>query len=259
MSNEIQKVNKTEIQKPKTGKLDLLNINTSALNESLSGLEIPRLFYQLVVFVLDGSGSMTYRGTTGADKGEEVEDAVKKVVKRLQDSKNKNSFDINVWAYANENIEIIQTTSVDSFNLNQSINPCDYIKRYDGTKLTPTLNDVRKECEKYLLFHKDKNTQALVIILSDGALDEYENSRSVCESLKEIDNVTVASIFYESDVWQKNYVVSETDVLKNDMKNLASNSSFFTSTVDPEEIRKHMIKSISTVSKVQNGNQFKID
>jgi len=34
------------------------------------------------------------------------------------------------------------------------------------------------------------------------------------------------------------------------MENLASYSSLFTSTLDPEEIRKHMIKSISTVSKI---------
>lgn len=250
MSKELQKSGGNGLKKSKTGKLDLLNINTTALNASLNDLAIPRLFYQLVVFVLDGSGSMTYPGMSGKSKGEEIEHAVKQVINRLLKSKNKNSFDINIWAYANESVQISHTIPVESFNLNQNINPCDYIQKYDGTDLISTLDSVKKECENYLTINTNKNAQVLVLILSDGALDKYEQSYLLCDSIKKIENVTVSSIFYESKTWQENYDVQDIEVLQKDMENLASDSTLFTSTLDPEEIRKHMIKSISTVSKI---------
>ena len=250
MSKDLQKLDKNGLTKSKTGKLDLLNINASALTASLNDLAIPRLFYQLVIFVLDGSGSMTYPGMSGKSKGEEVENAVKEVLVRLISSKNKNSFDLSIWAYANESVRISNITPVESFNLIQNINPCDFIQKYDGTNLISTLNSVKIECEDYLRINKSKNAQALVVILSDGALDEYEESSKLCNSIKELDNTSVSSIFYESKTWQENYNVQDMAILKKDMENLASDSSLFTSTLDPEEIRKHMIKSISTVSKI---------
>ncbi|WP_055448536.1 vWA domain-containing protein [Lacinutrix mariniflava] len=245
MSKELQNTDNA-----KKGKLDLLNINTSALTASLGGLVIPRLFYQLVVFVLDGSGSMSYPGLSGESKGKEVENAVKQVFERLLNSKNKNSFDINIWAYANESVKISSTVSIDSFDLNQNVNPCDYIDRYDATNLISTLEAVKVESKDYITLHKNKNAQVLVVILSDGALDEYEQSSKLCDSIKELENVTVSSIFYESKTWQENYNVHDIETLQKDMESLASDKSLFTSTLDPEEIRKHMIKSISTVSKI---------
>lgn len=87
MSKAIQKTKGNKIDKSKTGKLNLLDINTNALTAALNDLAVPRLFYQLVIFVLDGSGSMTYPGISGNSKGEEVENAVKKVIERLINSK----------------------------------------------------------------------------------------------------------------------------------------------------------------------------
>lgn len=249
MSKDIQKTG-DQPKKSKIGKLDLLDINTTALNNALGDLQPPRLFYQLVVFVLDGSGSMTYPGMSGKSKGEEVQSAVKQVLERLNNSKNKNSFDVCLWAYANESVRISNITPVESFNLIQSINPCDYIQRYDGTNLISTLISVKNECQDYLRINKSKNAQVLIVILSDGALDESEESIKLCNGIKELDNVSVSSIFYESKTWQENYNVQDIVVLKKDMESLASDSSLFTSTLDPEEIRKHMIKSISTVSKI---------
>ena len=123
MSKEIIKKGGNGSKASKTGKLDMLNINTSALTASLNDLTIPRLFYQLVVFVLDGSGSMSYPGISAASKGEEVDSAVRQVIKRLVSSKNKNSFDINIWAYANESVKILETTPVTSFDLKKKLDP----------------------------------------------------------------------------------------------------------------------------------------
>lgn len=250
MSKHLESTGKNKVDKSTKGSFDILKLNTAALANVLSELEIPRLFYQLVVFVLDGSGSMTYNGMTGRSKGEEVEKSVRKVIQRLRNSKNKNSFDINIWAYANESVEMLPITPVQSIKNDLSLNPCNYIEKYNGTNLMLTLKSVRELCQNYLIDNSDKNAQALVVILSDGALDEYEESIKICNKLKEQRGVSISSIFFESKTWQENYLVEDEETLKNNMKNLATDASLFTSTLDPEEIRKHMIKSISTVSKI---------
>jgi len=250
MSKDLQKSAKNGLTKSKTGKIDFATFSIDTFAKTMATTALPRLFYQLVVFVLDGSGSMTYPGMSGKSKGEEIENAVKEVLERLLNSKNKNSFDLSIWGYANESVRISNITPVESFNLIQTINPCDFIKKYDGTNLITTLNSVKTECQDYLKINRSKNAQALIVILSDGALDEYEETSKLCNKIKELDNISVSTIFYESKTWQENYNVQDIEVLKKNMENLASYSSLFTSTLDPEEIRKHMIKSISTVSKI---------
>ena len=65
MSKEIQKLNNSELIKSSKKKLDLSITNYGALSASLSVLSIPRLLYQLVIFAVDGTGSMTWEGKTG--------------------------------------------------------------------------------------------------------------------------------------------------------------------------------------------------
>jgi uncharacterized protein YegL len=249
MSKEIIKKN-SGIQKSSKKKLDLTAINLEAFSSSLGIFSIPRLFYQLVIFVLDGSGSMTYPGMSGSSKGEEVESAIKKVIDRLHKSKNKSSFDINIWAYANESVEMLQITQVEKINNYSSLNPTDFIKEYDKTRLEDTLKNVEINVNKYLEVNKNKNSQALIIILSDGAIHDQKESELICENIKMNKNITISTVLFESKLWKEKYQDDDLTFLKENMKTLANNSTLFTSTLDPEEIRKHMIKSISTVSKI---------
>jgi hypothetical protein len=250
MSKEIQKTGGNELKKSKTGKFNLLNINTTALTASLDILVPPRLFYQLVVFVLDGSGSMTFPGMSNVSKGKEVEKSVNQVIDRLTKSKNKNSFDINVWAYADECVEILPITQLDKIDTLPSLDPTNYIQKYKYTKLKETLNEVSIYADEYLEVNKDKNAQVLIIILSDGAIHDQKESEVICENFKSNSKITISTVLFESKLWKEEYEEDELVFLRENMKNLANNTDLFTSTLDPEEIRKHMIKSISTVSKI---------
>lgn len=250
MSKDLQKTNPKVPAKNTKGKLDLSEINLDALTAGLSELSIPRLFYQLVVFVLDGSGSMTYSGNSGKSKGEEIDKAVKETLERLLISKNKNSFDISVWAYANEIVQISSVKSLSTFDVYDDLNPCAYIDKYDGTNLKSVLDEVQIECTDYLNKNQGKNSQVLIIIISDGAIDAYHTALEKCSELKLSPKINIASVFFESKIWQEDYNVKDEIQLKLDMEKLASNSSLFYSTLNPEEIRNHMIKSISTVSKI---------
>jgi hypothetical protein len=111
---------------------------------------------------------------------------------------------------------------------------------------------VKKECSTYLRVNGDKNAQALVIVLSDGVVFDYELTLKKCNELKLNNKITISSIFFESTAWQDGFDIDDLDDYKDSMKMLASDETLFTSTLNPDEIRNHMIKSISTVSKINN-------
>lgn len=250
MSNKLQ--NTQGAKSATKSKLDLSKINTIALTAGLSKLTIPRLFYQLVVFVMDGSGSMTYEGKTGKSKGEEMNTSFLEVMERLKISKNKNCFDISLYAYANESINILKQIPIKDLDLSKDYNPCNFITKYNSTLLSETMEAVKQECSDYLRINSEKSAQALIIVLSDGVVFDYELTLKKCNESKLNNKITFASIFFESATWQEGFDISSIDDFKESMKLLASDESLFTSTLDPDEIRNHMIKSISTVSKINN-------
>lgn len=254
MSKEIQKFNNSELIKSSKKKLDLSTINSGALSASLSELSIPRLFYQLVIFVIDGTGSMTWQGKTGKPKGEEVDDTITKIIERLINSKNKNSFDIAVFGFAETHKTILDITQITDIEyMNFDFNPTNYFTDgYMYEFLDDTLDIVIDTSFKYLDTNKDKNSQALIIMLSDGAIKHFDTALERVEKLKKHNRITVSSVLLEDVRWEDDDDFKEE--VQNKLKSFASGEkgghNFFTSNIDPEEIRKHMIKSISTVSKI---------
>lgn len=251
MSNEITKIaGQGGIEKTTGKKLDLASLNCETLSKCLTEMPLPRLFYQLVVFVLDGSGSMNQQGESIKSKGEEVESTVKKVLKRLQNSKNKNSFDITVWAYAGESQEVMPIISAIDIDLAMSLNPCKFIIQNQRTELKETLINVKGLCNEYLAKYDSKSSQALVLILSDGAIHDQDLAAELCKEMKKNKRITISTILFESKEWKEKYSDEDLNFLKDNLKILSSGNGFYTSTLDPEEVRQHMIKSISTISKI---------
>lgn len=221
-------------------------IQQTSTMASLANIEMPRLFNQLVIFVLDGSGSMTFNGSTGRPKGEEVESAVKMVIDRLIESKNKECFDIWIWAYADETVEILPATKVVKVNTNSNLNPCDYIEKYQMTKLNPVLEKVKQPVADYLK-EKDKSgtpARAMLLVLSDGALHDLDEARKNANKLKLDKRVFLSAMFFESN----GVDLEEQDEASTNLGSLASSEGLFIKTTDVEAIRDHMIHSISSTT-----------
>jgi hypothetical protein len=251
MGNQIQKTDKNEII-TSTGKspLDKLNNLNSGLSAALSKMELPRQFSQLVLFVLDGSNSMTWDGASGFSKGQEIHQSVVKVLERLQSSKNKASFDVGFWAFANESKEMYPVKQLKDYNLvKDCFNPCEYISDGGATYLTETFQSVEKVVNDYLEEHKELNRKVLIILLSDGELHDYQEVIEM-KSKFQSELVVFSSIFFESLDWGDNYEDWEIDEIKENLSNLASEEAYFLSTVDAEQIRKHMIQSVTKISNV---------
>jgi len=247
MKKDIQKSANQVVSSGNKLKRSLTNLRASSF--ALSDIDIPRLFYQLVVFVLDGSGSMSYNGTSGSSKGEEVNIGVYGVIDRLKKSKNDKSFDISVWAYAKDSNNFISQRPLKEVP-SISLNPCDYISDYTGSNLEETLSGVELECLSYLDRYKTKNSKALVIILSDGAIHDFDESFEICKRLKSNDNVDIATVFFESTSGLDGMGLKDISSIKSNMKDLANRPDLVWTSIDPEDVRKQMIKSISLVSKI---------
>lgn len=252
MSNEIEKSN-TNLSQQQTG-LGKAKLGQSMLAGSLASLSkitLPRMFNQLVIFLLDGSGSMTYPGTSGKSKGHEVHQAVINVIERLKDSKNESSFDVALWAFANESVAMSPIKQIIEFNLvKDCFNPCEFIKDYSKTNLQDTLISARELSLSYLEKHRDQNTKVLIIILGDGAINDYESTLEVKESLKGNEKIVFSSILFESPTWIEKFDESVIDSVKGEFSKLATSEADYMSTVDPEKIRSHMIQSITKISKI---------
>lgn len=229
------------------------NGNLKRLSIGLTKISMPRLFYQLVVFVIDGSGSMKGEGISGKTKGEEVGEAITSIIERLKKSKNKESFDVAILSYSEDVATILSPTPVTEIDASVNFNPCDFVKNYK-TFIEPALGQAEEFIDKYLEQHKNKNSQALLIILSDGALHDYKLAYETTNNLKHKERVTISSYLFEDKKWKAEASQEALQELRDQMLKLSStpfdeSTKFFKSTVDPDEVRKHMIKSITTVSK----------
>ena len=249
MSNEIQKSN-SGIQKTSTKKGIISNGMLAGLQASLGQVVLPRMFNQLVLFVLDGSGSMFGDGISGKSKGFEVHSSVINVLERLKQSKNKNSFDIGAIAFAEESLEFYPIQNLDKINLNKDcFNPCEYLKNRSNTLLSHSLEKTNQIAIEYLEKNRNSNSKVIVIIVGDGAIADFDSSVLIRKQVENHENITYSTILLETPEWQENYA-DDLEIIRDEFKSLASDGAFYLSTIDPEEIRKHMIKSITKLSKL---------
>jgi hypothetical protein len=252
MNDKLQKTGSSNIEKTGSGiKLNIASGLAAGLAAGLSSIELPRMFNQLIIFLLDGSGSMTFNGASGHSKGHEVHQAVINVLERLNESKNKSSFDIAFWAFSNENVEMFPIKPVKEYNLvKDCFNPCEYITDYSNTKLSDLLEEVNTLVNQYLEKYEGQNRKALIIIIGDGAVNDFQKSLAI--KLKMDDNplINFSSILFESPDWQEKYKTEAINAVKNTFSKLASTDADYMSTVDPEKIRSHMINSVTKVSKI---------
>lgn len=245
--------NKTSTVVGVTKKLDLSAINQKSLAGALSKAELPRLFYQLVIFILDASQSMTWEGLTGIPKGEELSLQLPQIIDRLQKSKNKNCFDISMIAFSQTTNVFLPLTNVTKIDLNElDLNPCNKVGNYQ-TYMEESLNIAEDMVNHYFANHQD-HSQAIILILTDGGINDFENCQEITDRLKSNNRITLSSCLFEDKNWNDTLDSNSLYQIKSNVKSLASSSpsgeSYFVSKIDPEEIRKHMLKSISTVSKI---------
>lgn len=273
MSGEITKHKDSNLpNKSMREGLEKLNKNLDTTSKVLGDIDIPRLFYQLVVFVIDGSKSMESHTMNKISKAEEIDKSIRLVMERLQASRDSNCFDISFVPFSEDFDYSFGIKNLKEISVNDSFNPFTYIKNPKETLIADAMKYIEEMVYDYLLKYADKNSQVLIQILSDGEISDYSAAEVIINRLKSKNKVTIACQYIEREIdengqyysWNestgeydesKMWTVEE---VKQDDKQtaqkfgtLASSKDLFITSPDPDTIRSHMIKSITLVSKIK--------
>jgi predicted nucleic acid-binding Zn ribbon protein len=237
--------NKNNLNPSGKGVVDLMNLNLG----SLTGASLGRLFNQLVIFILDGSGSMTWTGTSGKSKAEEVSLVTNNVIERLTKSRNKDCFDVIGYAFAVDTKKMIPVTSAEEVRLGHDFNPCNYIEDYRSTCASEAFRQTEKDIESYFNKHASAGikTRAIVVLLSDGQLHDHAETSAITKRMLVTNKVDVCCTYF-ADADSSS---SEDESLSQEMlRELSSLELMYASTMNADDIRDHMVKSISLSSGV---------
>jgi hypothetical protein len=268
-----------EIQKHNNGgkltlgqKLKQSGLNISTMSDLSKDLVLPRTFYQLVIFMLDGSNSMNSATADGRSKAVRIEESVQTVLSRLKKSKSKESFDLSFIVFSDDFIDVFDGDIKRLIEIDEKhcFNPLKLIPEPKNTKLANAFKYVREKSEQYLEENSDKTAQVLIMLLSDGAIDDYLDTLKEVNEIKKNTQITLACQYLEQYVEEgsKWYSYNETldeldyekswtiDEVKEDekrvsdrFKKFSSTDELFITSMDPSLVRDHMIKSITLVSK----------
>lgn len=274
--NEIIKSNQGNLPSKNSNaleKFEKLQGKLLALKTSLNKNEvIPRIYNQLVLFVLDGSRSMQSHSINNIPKAQDIHENVQKVLDRLRSSKNRTSFDIGMIAFSDECKNVFGIKELKDISENESFNSLKLIDRTGGTMFLPALTEAEKMIEDYMSnITNGLPRNALILLMTDGMMADYKESLIKAEELKLRRDITISvmyleQILEEGSKWygwdeQRNefdysYEFTLEEVKESREKRreklipYASNPSAFMNTTDPEAIRNHMIKSISDTSQL---------
>jgi uncharacterized protein YegL len=274
--NEIIKSNQGSLPSKNSNaleKFEKLQGKLSALKTSLNKNEvIPRIYNQLVLFVLDGSRSMARHSINNIPKAQDIHENVQKVLDRLRSSKNRTSFDIGMIAFSDESKNVFGIKELKDISENESFNSLKLIDRTGGTMFLPALTEAEKMIEDYMSnITNGLPRNALILLMTDGMMADYKESLIKAEELKLRRDVTV-SVMYLEQILEEGSKWYGWDELKNEfdysyefsieevkesrekrrekLMLYATDKSAFMNTADPEAIRNHMIKSISDTSQL---------
>lgn len=245
----------------------------SALKTSLNKNEVmPRIYNQLVLFVLDGSRSMKSRSLNKISKAQDIHENVQKVLERLRSSRNRTSFDIGLIAFSDECRNVFGIKELKDVSEQQSFNSIRLLDKTGGTQLFPALCEAEKMVKEYM--GNIENTlprNTVILLMTDGMVDDYNESLMKLEEIKLKEKVAVSVMYLdqlieEGSKWYSwNEETGEMDYseetpidevregrkkIGEKLKSFASSETLFMRTVDPEAIRNHMINSITTTSQV---------
>lgn len=272
MKHEIEKSKNTpDLKGGLSKKYESVTKIMSVTQKELGEVELPRMFNQLVIFIIDGSRSMQSLSINKISKGKDIENNIHQIIKRLKSSKNKASFDIVNLAFSNSHINSFGMKQVTEIPENENFNPVKLIEQPKDTFLFPALKEANEIIKTYFQKHEGKRNAATILMMTDGQIDDYLESSTLIEEMK-IDSRVVFSISFldsEIDEASKYYNYNENsgnldyeeewsiEEVRDYMKKVAEKLSLFASSeehfsrsVDPEKVRSQMIKSISLVSKM---------
>lgn len=165
----------------------------------------PPSFYQLGIFVLDGSASMVF-GKTKANEQPSiaVDGAMKKVIEFFKKSSKHECFSFAAVAFGDNAKTILSPQTVSSIDETRSFVATEVFNNGEGSKTTNISAGLALASELAKDFFQNKKGnlihRVVVILLTDGMCHHEKQTRETAALLKGIGSLEICSCHLETDV-----------------------------------------------------------
>lgn len=214
----------------------------------IGNVKSPRIFHQLGIFVLDGSGSMGSKTKGGITKAQAVNQAIRDLLTRFKASKNVNDFSFAVVTFDNEAKENTGITTATEIDDNENYDP---LEGHGGW------TDIREGiviAEKLALDHMKEYEpggppHSVAILLMTDGMDH--NSKNTLAKVEEIKNgVHGGQISFYTTLLSE--INGSEEEAKDHLKAIATDKVMgYKEVYDSATLRNFFIKSLSHASGVQ--------
>lgn len=223
------------------------NLNAGNMNSFIAKLVKTKMFDQLCLLVLDGSGSMNMRLEDGQTKAGATAEGAKSLAEFLKRSTRSSGFHLAIICYSNNTQIRLYPQPVDNLELSQIVfDPMEGLG--DNTMIGKALAEAEKMAKSFL--NNQSVTSKLsrsvrIILMSDGYPNDPKEAISVAESIKNSYSDTtmrLCTCFLGNENDEEHWRSAEAF-----MKSLAStdrsNNQFFTKSHSGAELRNFLEKS----------------
>jgi len=207
----------------------------------------PRVFHQLGILVLDGSGSMEEGLSTGKIKlSQEVSTAVRDTFSLFKRSSNVNNFSFAVIYYDNTariELDITPASKVDDM---RAYDPT--VGMGGTTSIAEGLKLAKQIADKHLSGQEDGGIpkSVVIVILSDGLDMTEQETLSIANTLKSNDKITITSCFFETLGGDRDGM----NEAANFLKKLCTSDKHFNVVFDSEKVKNFFVASVSNKRKI---------
>lgn len=210
-----------------------------------------RIFHQLGILCLDGSGSMTTIGDKNISLADSVSLAVKDFLGYFQvQATYKNNFSIAVVTFdhmAKIHTPITELLHIDSF---ADFNP---LKGHGGGTYIGGALEKAEELANQFLSEEEASViphDVRIIVMSDGLCGKPDSTKTIAKRLKENDKIIICSTLFtkceDSDS-------DEAKEAKPVLLDIASGVNFYKTVYSEKDLRQFFISSMSVKRKFNNG------
>lgn len=205
------------------------------MTEQIGAIVEPRMFEQLGILVLDGSGSMKNPGETNMAKAEEVNIAVRDLISRLKVSRYRDNFMLAIVTYDNNvNAERLAPTRVTELDESADYNPL--AGHGDQTAIGDALAAAGRVAANFLAAQVDIPRSVVIVLMSDGQNNHGADPVQVADAIKsDQGRVTICAAGYGKG--------SDLDELT--LKRLVTGPTGYKHTYNTEELREFFTASIT--------------
>jgi curved DNA-binding protein CbpA len=199
---------------------------------------VPRMFAQLGIFVLDGSGSMLFESPKGGTKGGVVNTAIRDVFARFQISDRRDNFLFALVSFDTAAKEILPVTLASSTDSHSSYDPT--VGHGGGTFVGAGLKEAQRIAETFLAQADPAIPASVVIIaLTDGECGNPSRTLEIATKVKENSKITLCATHFATK-GQSNPAAQ--DLLR---QIVSDSSTGYLTTYDAESIRKFFEASVT--------------